>query len=477
MMAIFKVIFRVILFVFNRRQFKAFYSDRRGAVAIQFALLLIPLVGLTGGAIDLANVFRIKDQLRDAADGASVGSIALGSATYTAATNMTSNGPVPGGATVANTLFGANAAIATGVSNLVVTSTVTRSNQSITSSVTYTANVNTYFLGIFSLSQWNIGSSSTATTVLPLYLDFYLMVDVSGSMGLPSTAGEQNRLAAINPDDKSDYPAGCTLACHFAGNSGYTLSRNGGIAANTPVAYCPTAGVTTGPHACIQLRTDAVAAAIQSLLSTANNTETVANQYRIGLYPFIAYLQQFYALTANISQSASNTSSLAYAASQLTTLLDTGANATLGSGGTHFENIFPAMNLLITSVGNGATQSNPFPFVFLITDGSQNYQYQWGGGWWGSNSATTLTPAFCSPLKARGVTIAILYIPYAPIVNPTTFANSEDFYANANIPYIPASLQNCASPNFFFTAASPADITSALNAMFNQAVASVRISN
>jgi hypothetical protein len=51
------------------------------------------------------------------------------------------------------------------------------------------------------------------------YLDFYLMLDVSGSMGLPSTSGpnsEMTRLSAINPDNKVQYPTGCTLACHFA---------------------------------------------------------------------------------------------------------------------------------------------------------------------------------------------------------------------------------------------------------------------
>jgi hypothetical protein len=47
------------------------------------------------------------------------------------------------------------------------------------------------------------------------YLDFYLALDVSGSMGLPSTASEALRLQALNPDNFVQYPTGCTLACHF----------------------------------------------------------------------------------------------------------------------------------------------------------------------------------------------------------------------------------------------------------------------
>ena len=57
--------------------------------------------------------------------------------------------------------------------------------------------------------------SSPSNASLPLYLDFYLMLDVSGSMGLPSTNTEQTRLAAINPDNYRLYPNGCIFACHF----------------------------------------------------------------------------------------------------------------------------------------------------------------------------------------------------------------------------------------------------------------------
>ena len=55
---------------------------------------------------------------------------------------------------------------------------------------------------------------------MPPYLDFYLTLDVSGSMGLPSTPAEQERLGRINPDNWVQYRTAsgvsCTLACHFA---------------------------------------------------------------------------------------------------------------------------------------------------------------------------------------------------------------------------------------------------------------------
>ena len=180
-------------------------------------------------------------------------------------------------------------------------------------------------------------------------------------------------------------------------------------------------------------------------------------------------------------------------AAQLANLLDTGQNATLGSGGTHFENALSSMNSFITSVGTGASSSNALPYVFIVTDGSQDYQTQSGGNWgsqnWSAtsavpyqNSATVIPPNtvtstnYCATMKNRGITVAILYIPYQPIANPnSSFANNEDGYANANIANIPAALQACASTNFFYTASTPAAIQNALLAMFEQAVSTAHI--
>ena len=85
--------------------------------------------------------------------------------------------------------------------------------------------------------------------------------------------------------------------------------------------------------------------------------------------------------------------------------------------------------------------------------------------------------SLCSTLKNRGITVSVLKISYQTIQNPTSFANNEDFCANSNIPAIPPNLKSCAPPNFFFTANTPADITTALNAMFNQALVTAHITN
>jgi hypothetical protein len=243
------------------------------------------------------------------------------------------------------------------------------------------------------------------------------------------------------------------------------------------------------------LRADAVGYAVNQLLATASATETtdgVSNQFKVGLYPFIVDVNTSYSpLTSSIS--AGN--AIYNSAANLANELDTGQDPVLGSGGTHFENALPEINSLITSVGTGTSSSNALPYVFLITDGSQDYQIESGGNWssenWSStaavpnqNSATTIPPNSvtstnaCTTMKNRGITVAVLYIPYGTIVNAnSSFASNEDGYANNNIPNIPAALQSCASPNFFYTANTPADINSALITMFEQAISTAHITN
>jgi len=499
-----------------------FRSNRRGNVAVIAALATLPMVAAVGCVIDYTSASMIKTKLQAAADAASLASVSINSPAISTAKSMSGNGTVSGGSTFATNFFNANLTSApetTGYTNLTPTATVTRTGTTVTATVSFTAQVPTYFMGIMGYKNIALSGTSTASYSLPTYIDFYLMLDVSGSMSFPSTADEQERLQAVNPDNYSLYPNGCTFACHFTRQGacaqseqesgvppsaytstynpspggycqGFTITRLGTTPAkcatstncpnitpnkinwsNTPVTSCNTEGTTS----CIQLRADAVGYAVTQLLSVASSSEVVTNQFRVGLYPFIQYLYSYFPLTTNLTATGSGT--INNAATNLASLLDTGVNSNLGSGGTHFENAFPSMNTTISSVGTGASSSSTLPYVFLITDGSQDYQTQWNGNWSGSNSATTLDSSLCTTLKSRGITIAVLYIPYETIQNATTFANSEDIYANNNIPDIPGALQACASPNFYFTATTPTDINNALITMFEQAVSTAHITN
>ena len=336
--------------------------DRRANVAVTFALALLPIMTAVGFAIDYSVAIQVKAKLGSAADAASVAAVSQRSAGYTAAIAMTANGAVPAGVTEANAIFNGNVSNINGYANLAVTPVVTKSGSTLTATVNYSADVPNLFLGVIGRPKMTVSGTSISTATLPLYLDFYVMLDVSGSMGLPSTNSEQTRLAAVNPDNFTQYPNGCVFACHFSSAGacsiatekyptlgfcqgyavtrvGYTsllalLAQNAGKLPSTllstlfPVTSCS----TPGTDACIQLRADAVGYAVQQLLITANGSEKMANQFRIGLYPFIRYLNAYYApLTASINGSASIPGTINYAAANLASQLDTGVNLTLGS--------------------------------------------------------------------------------------------------------------------------------------------------
>ena len=581
----------------------SFASNARGNVAIICGIAALPIISAVGCVVDYSMASMIRTKLQAAADAAALATVSLNSPIIATAKAMPGSGAVAGGSTYATNFFSAETTGFTGVTS---GAAVTKTGMVMTANVTFSYQVPTFFMKVVGFPTVTVSGSSTTTYTLPTYIDFYLMLDVSGSMSFPSTPAEQVRLMSVNPDNlhptnsppNNGYPQGCQFACHWAtqnttcqqtsaqsGSSGpwqgswppapqqysgskfaitsqwpsgypggyclgFLISRLGttpvapvncvpasgtppaantndgssppaapaGHIANTSTNYpsgcgryvnwtnsqvssCPSPGTTS----CIQLQADAIGYAVNQLLAQAVNQETkdnVANEFRVGLFPFIQNLCTASAGSSN-SCSVGLTSSLQGAtitnfAAQLANLLDNGgvgtANSTLGSGGTHFENALTSMNTFISSVGTGTSSSNTLPYVFIVTDGSQDYQTQSGGSWGSQhwtysssvphpNSATTMPPNpvdstdYCATMKTRGITIAVLYIPYQPIQNPNSaFASAEDVYANNNIPNIPAALQHCASPNFFFTASSPAAITTQLQNMFNQALSTAHVS-
>jgi Putative Flp pilus-assembly TadE/G-like len=553
-----------------------FSRDQGGNIAVIFAIACIPLISAVGCAVDYSLATRVRAKLQSAADAASVAALSKKSPGFVAAAAMVGNGSVTAGVTDANNVFDGDMSGFTGFTNLSRTSTVTKTGVRLNATVDFSADVPVTFMKVLGYQHLTVTGSSSSSSSLPPYLDFYLTLDVSSSMGLPSTPAEAVRMQAVNPDNWVQYRTGCTLACHFAPRNsactdppvtsptnpnsnpattaaysqqyntngycmGYVYSRvsqsalttlinqastvavpkqrpglptamlpnlntnvptpasvtippNSLIAGNASsiaglslpaVTSCPTAGT----DACIQLRLDAVAYALGQLFPLAVSKQVVVNQFRIGLYPFIRFLNTNYSpLTSSINNSSTTPGTINNAAANLASLLDTNMDANLGSGGTHIDAALNSINTLITSVGTGSSPISTQPYVFLVTDGAQDNQVKGvpNGSWSGSNHATVIDPVnttVCSQLKNRGIIVSVLYIPYQPI-NPvnTAFAGNEDTYANNNIASIPASLQGCASPpdaagSYFYTANSPAEINASLQAMFNHSLQTAHITN
>jgi Flp pilus assembly protein TadG len=548
------------------RLMNRFRKDQRGNVAVIFAIACVPLITAIGFAIDYSEATRIKAKMQSAADAAAVAAISQQSAGWLAASTMSGNGEVTVAETDAKNIFNGNITASSSLFNSqVVNATVTKTGPTLTSTVTFSANVPVTFLKVLGVlgnpvTQLGVSGSSSASSSLPLYLDFYVMLDVSGSMGLPSDSNGQSALNNVNPDNHGQYPTGCTLACHFSvqnvcsdtGSNAQTFKTNNycmgfaftrvdqtaltsllnvkatknGVPNSTALGFpdsmisglpgslntdakygipavssCPNPtpypNASSGDIPCIQLRVDAVGFALNAtkaangvsgLFETANNTAVIANQFRVGLFPFIQDAYSYFPLTTAINGSPTNSSTINYAAANLVNLLDTNTNSNLGSGGTNIAQSIGDMNSIVATAGDGSASNKTLPYLFLITDGAvdpQTKQLNTSGGWAGSNHATTISksPSPCAALTGRGVKVMVLYIPYTPIANPNpSFAGDEDDAANNNIPNIPASLQACASPSdssgsYFYTATTPAQINQAIVAMFNHALVTAHITN
>ena len=456
---------------------------RGGSINILFGLAVIPLIGIVGLSVDYGVATTAKAKLNNAADAAALAAVVTAKAYIGANSgqaNATQNG-LAAGANQAINAFTVNAGKVAYTTVTLGTPVVTRAGQTLNSSVTYTATVQNNFGKIFRSPTTTLTNTVTASTDLPSYLDFYLMVDVSGSMGLPATAAGMTQLAAINTDMWSDYQQGCQFACHFPGYNGWNQAAGK-----------------------IQLRSDAVNTAVCSLIQRAS-APVVPNQYRVGLYPFIDQLGTLSALTStmatlNAAAQCSQSWPMAF-----TNLLDTGATQLnsyndpttgIGSGGTHFEVAMAQMQWTVSTYGDGSSSSRPKPFIFLITDGMQNSQHfstSAGGkraysgnpskfsgykdAQWDGSQPAQIDPSTCTTLKNAGAMISILYIPYNQIIfsNNNGGIAKENNKVNSLSPSLSTPLQNCASQGYFQTANTPADITAALNLMFDRVLKVSRI--
>lgn len=456
----------------------AFGRDRSGGFAIIFALSSVVTVAAFGLGVDYWFALNDKTRADAAADAAGLAAVNTAKAYYAAnsgsldqTTLVTQS--VAAGQTQGAKVFAVNLGASDAAANTTPTVTVSYANLLFTATVTYSGSSRSFFGNLLGFAKYAINGTSVSTGGLPKYLDFYIVTDLSGSMGIPTSAADQQTLIATNPDnviEASQYPSGCQFACHYPGYSGFAYTQSVGL----------------------KLKLNDVGNAISALISTANSTKVIVNQFRIGIYGFIVNAAQL----APLSSSFSTVSSVAVA---LADYIDNGtSNNGMGAGGTHFENIWPGISSYFQTPGNGTSSSSTIPFIILVTDGADNSQTYYPQnnftGSWPQLPDTTDANGFCGAAKAAGYTVAVLLIPYDPIVDPKAIWNDEDGAVNYIVdpsiypappsPYTPSvpagdnlnkNMQSCASSGYFFSAATSDEINLAMQTIFYQAVASTRI--
>jgi Flp pilus assembly protein TadG len=430
-----------------------FRKDRSGNVAVIFTLAMLPILSAIGVAVDYSRATQVRSKLQSAIDAASVGSVARKSPAFIAAGTMTGDGAIAAGATDAKNIFDGNMSGVSGYTLKSVTPTVTKAGMLITSTVTFSADVPTVFLGVMNKSKMTVTGSSTAVTKMPQYIDFYLLLDNSPSMGVGATPADVTKMVN-NTSDK------CAFACH-------DLNDN-----NNYYNKAKTLGVTT--------RIDVLRTATQQLMDTATATQTYTSQFRMAIYDFggsaqTANLRALFALSSSLTSAKT-------AAGNIDLMTVNGQNDN-NDQDTQYTKLFPAINGVITAPGTGASGS-PLKYLFFVSDGVADES---NASCLKPKSGTLrcqspINPALCTTLKDRGIKIAVLYTTYLDL--PTNdWYNSWIKPFNAG-PYGPSpnsqiaqNMQSCASPGLYFEVSPTQGISEAMTVLFQRAVADARISN
>ncbi|CCD99156.1 TadE/TadG family type IV pilus assembly protein [Bradyrhizobium sp. STM 3809] len=439
-----------------RRLFNALASFRRNAsgnVAMTFAIVCVPVIAAVGCGVDYSRTNQIRAKLQAAVDAASVGAVSRTSPAFIAAGAMTGDGVISVGNDDARSIFNGNMSGANGYTLDRLTPEVKKTGAVLTATVSFSATVPTTFMSIVGYKTMSLQGSSTAKASMPKYIDFYLLLDNSPSMGVAATPADVTKMVNATSDK-------CAFACHDYNdaNNYYNLAK--------------TLGVTT--------RIDVLRSATQQLMDTAARTQTYSNQFRMAIYDFGASSKTI-GLRALFSLSSSLTSAKS-AAGNIDLMGVYGNNDSFTADkDTPYTTVLPAINNEIATPGDG-TSGSPLKYLFFVSDGvaDESNAACLKPKASGNRCQSPINPALCTALKSRGIKIAVLYTTYLQLPTNSWYMSWIDPFNKGPFGPSPNSeiaqnMQACASDGFYFEVSPTQGISDAMNALFNKAVADARI--
>ena len=461
-------------------------ADRRGNVLMIFGFALVPIAFATGMTVDYATAARAQTSLNTITDAAALSGVVPGMLSKTraesaaAAINMwySQLGLTKcSGTTVQRVMFstctGTNAACpqsSVGTSDngtvwkgydgtLCITVTDTNTvglSRSITMS--YAATSKNVFANLLNMVGIPIGGTTTTNAKVAPNIDFYVMLDTSGSMSFPSTSAGITQLRSKT--------GGCAFACHSTNDS---TARD---ASNKLTDYY---GVAKSFN--IPLRVDEAKTAVSGMMTLATSTGNNNNaDYRAALVSFAAAdsrannsfktLKSLTTDLASVGTAASNASTSLYYKNNCPTSSFCNSDADTAS-----SDAFNRVNLLMPTPGNGTNVlgDKPQEILFIVTDGMRDEARSSG------RPEVAFDPTWCTTVKTRGIRIAILYTEYLQS------SMDGDSWSQSNVvPYlyqVEPALTACATPGLMYKVTTDDDISSALNRLFLAAVSNAHITN
>lgn len=412
-------------------------ADRSGAIAILFGLVVFVLLGFVALALDYTRGTSTRTRLQSSLDAAT-----LSVATF--AQKMLADGASVGEARASADEHGA-AFLKANVHGIDGSVSEPRfdiqfsgGTWSVKASVD--ASIDTTFGRIFGSKSFQPTVVSEAVMGGITYADFYLLLDTSHSMGVGATSFAIAQLEAT---------VGCAFACHSPTRDTYAQAR----AANIPLR--------------IDLMSDATNVVIDEAISAAQ----ASDQFRMGIWTFSNSFNQLIAPTDRLGDAKGVTSQITLAEIE---------------DGTQFDDAVLSLDRELTATGDGSKSDRPKKVVLIVTDGVQDGFYT---GWMppvglptsdpsrmsvSGGMESPVSPMACDGLKAKGITVAILYTPYLKFNNP-----DYDLLVGPYADRIEPNLKTCASDGFFFKtpdvlSANVDDFEISMKKMFIETLRSVK---
>jgi Flp pilus assembly protein TadG len=414
-------------------QVRRFGRHEDGSMALMVGLAAIPIIFSIGAGVDYSTASMAKTKLDAVADTAALAAVDHQAIAGTAAAAQATS----------QNVFNAEAINLANVTVTNVTVTVTDASGGRTALVTYTATKTNLFMGLLGIPSTTISGQSTAAAGLSTYIDFYLLLDNTPSMGVGATTKDINTMVNNTSDQ-------CAFACHDVSNSNnyYNLAKKLGVT----------------------MRINVLTSATQDLMDTATSSETLPNQYRMAVYTFgatsaTAGLTNAVALTANLTNAKSAIGGI--------DLMTVNGQNQFSDQDTNYDGILPAMNTAIPAPGPG-TQASPQKVLFFVSDGVADENNPHGCSEQtvsGGRCQEPINTALCTAIKDRGIMIAVLYTTYLPLPTNAWYNQYIAPFSNAISP----AMQACASPGLFFAVSPTQGISEAMAALFQNAVMTARL--
>lgn len=423
--------------------------DRSGNFGVMTALMLVPLIGVGGLAIDISNALMVRSTLQAAADAAAIAAVAETSAGVMQAMQMESDGQLTAAIEDAKKVFIGHAKMSEEYQLQNFDVDVVKTGTQLKAVFTFDATVPTTLARVLGQKDVTVAGRAEAVFQTDTFRDFYLLLDNTPSMGVGATPADVKTMVD-NTKDK------CAFACHIV--------KDGVEDKNSYYYLAKKLGVT--------IRIDVVAKATAALMDTAKASRKSSNQYRMAVYTFgekaeDTKLLEVSSLTDNLDQVQTKASKIG--------LMSIPWQGYDNDQQTDFDRALKNIGNLMGTAGTGASAGSPEKILFFVSDGV--------GDAYKPSTCTKKTTSGrcqepidttqCEVLKNKGYRIAVLYTTYLPL--PT-----NDWYKKWISPFqseIPTRMQSCASPGLYFEVSPSQGIEDAMNALFLKIVSTPRLAS